>query len=150
MNRSRLSLALSCALLLFALPSATAQETADPFAALASLRGTPVLVPPRALAVIPERHTGRPLRVVDTLARVEPQFPEYARAAGLTPQRAIQLRTREANLSFFVQKTESTVSTVLQLELGASIEARGVLVERGGNYLFLASEVRSVAARRAP
>lgn len=146
MNRTR---TLALALVLVAIPTA-AQEPADPFAALSTLRGTPALVPARALAVIPERHTNRPVRVVDTLERIDPQFPEFAREAGLTPQRAIQLHTRETNVPMFVAKTEATVSTVLQLELGSSIEARGVLVERGGHYLFLASEVRSAAPRRAP
>ena len=124
-----------------------AQQPEDPFAALRNPSGAPVLVPPRALAVIPERHTGRSIRVVDVLTGIDPQFDEAARSAGLTPQRAIQLRTREANVPIFVAKTETTISTVLQLELGSPIEVRGVLVERNGRYLLLASEVRTSARR---
>lgn len=123
-------------------PAARAQS-ADPFEAVRAATGTPVPVPARALAVIPERHTGRPIRVVDDLVRVEPQFDDLARGAGLTSLVAIQLRTREANVPIFVAKNDATISTVLQLRLGAPVEVTGLLVERGNRYLLLASEVRS-------
>lgn len=110
--------------------------------------GTDVLVPPRALAVIPERNTGRRLRMVDTLDRIDPQFDDLARGAGLNSQTAIQLITREANVPIFVAKSDSTVSTMLQLEIGQPVEVVGVLFERGGRYLFVASEVRQSSAQR--
>ncbi len=139
--------ACSAALALALAAGAAAQAPApgDPFAAVASATGSEVQVPPRALAVIPERHTGRRLRMIDELARIEPQLDDLARGAGLTSARAIQLRTREANLPIFVAKTEATISAVLQLELGAPIEVRGVLLDRGGRYLFIASSVRPTA-----
>ncbi|MGE3635702.1 MAG: hypothetical protein AB7P00_37705 [Sandaracinaceae bacterium] len=127
-------------------PGARAQHDPDPFADARALQGSEALVPPRALAVIPERHTGRRLRVIDELSRIEPQFDDLARGAGMSPARAIQLRTREANIPIFVEKTDATVSTVLQLELGARIEVRGVLLERGGRYLLVASSVRPAPA----
>lgn len=127
--------------------SAEAQTASDPFEALAQAGANAVLVPPRALAVIPERHVGRGLRMVDVLLRIEPQFDDLARGAGLNPERAIQLRTREANIPIFVLKNDATVSTVLRLELGAPVEVRGMLIERGGRYLFLASEVRPSPSR---
>lgn len=120
----------------------------DLFAAARRLRGAEVLVPPRALAVIPERNTGRRLRVIDTLDRIVPQFDDVARSAGLNPQTAIQIITREANLPIFIAKSDSTVSTMLQLEIGQPIEIVGVLFERAGRYLFVASEVRESPARR--
>lgn len=126
----------------------TSAQPADPFERLRGLTGTPTLVPARALAVIPERNTERPLRIVDTLAGIDPQFDEVARGAGLSPQRAIQIRTREANIPIFVAKNEATISTVLQIELGARIEVLGVLVERGDRYLFLASAVRPARQER--
>lgn len=135
------------AALLFCAPAA-AQEPSDPFEAVRSSGGGGVLVPPRALAVIPERHTGRPLRMIDQLSRIDPQFDALAREAGLTPRRAIQLRTREANIPIFVRKTDASVSTVLQLDLGARIEVRGVLIERDGRYMLLASSVRPAPSRR--
>lgn len=118
-------------------------QASDPFEILRAASGSAVTVPPRALAVIPERHTGRLIRVVDELQRVEPQFDDLARGAGLTSLIAIQLRTREANIPIFVAKSDATISTVLQLRLGAPIEVTGLLVERGNRYLLLASEVRS-------
>jgi hypothetical protein len=124
-------------------PSAT-----DLFAAARQLRGAEVLVPPRALAVIPERNTGRRLRLIDTLSRIDPQFDDIARGAGLTPRTAIQLVTREANVPIFVAKSDSTVSTMLQLRIGQPVEVVGVLFERGGRYLFVASEVRESSAQR--
>lgn len=131
----------------FGAASSARAQPSDPFATLRALRGRPVTVPPRALAVIPERHTGRRVRLTDVLERVVPQFDDFARGAGLTPREAIQLRTREANIPIFVAKNETNVSTVLQLAIGARIEVRGVLIERGGRYLFLASDVRPVPAR---
>ncbi len=107
-------------------------------------------MPPRALAVIPERHTNRLLRLADHLERIEPQFDDLARGAGLNSRTSIQLITREAHLPIFVHKTDSTVSTVLQLQIGARIEVRGVLFERGSRYLFVASDVRTFAPRRRP
>lgn len=137
-----------CALALLVSGVATAQQPDNPFDAVSNARGSEVLVPPRALAVIPERHTGRRLRMIDQLSRIEPQFDDLARGAGLTATRAIQLRTREANIPIFVRKTDATVSTVLQLDLGAQIEVRGVLIERGGRYMFVASSVRPTNGRR--
>lgn len=121
-------------------------QTADPFELLRTQGGAPVTVPPRALAVIPERHTGRLLRVTDELDRIVPQFDDLARGAGLSSLVAIQLRTREANIPIFVAKTDAAISTVLAIRLGAPIEFTGLLVERGNRYLFLASEVRPAAA----
>ena len=120
----------------------------DLFAAALQQQGAQVLVPPRALAVIPERNTGRRLRVIDTLDRIDPQFDDIARGAGLNPRTAIQFITREANLPIFVAKSDSTVSTMLQLEIGQTIEVVGVLFERGGRYLFVASEVRESSTQR--
>jgi hypothetical protein len=114
----------------------------DPFAVLRNVGGTAVATPPRALAVIPERHTGRLLKLTDVLAAVDPQFGDVARGAGLDGRRAIQLRTRDANMPVYVAKSESTIATVLQLEIGARIEIEGVLIERGGYYLLLARSVR--------
>jgi len=122
----------------------------DLFAAARRLRGTAVSVPPRALAVIPERHTNRLIRLADHLERIEPQFDDLARGAGLNSRTSIQLITRAAHLPIFVRKTDSSVSTVLQLEIGARIEVRGVLFERGSRYLFVASDVRPFAPRRRP
>ncbi|HJL18452.1 MAG TPA: hypothetical protein RMH99_22500 [Sandaracinaceae bacterium LLY-WYZ-13_1] len=147
-QRTTVALALAAVAALVLATRSSAQTTGDPFAPLTSTRGTPVMVPPRALAVIPERHTDRRLRMVDVLERIDPQFDDLARGAGLRPERAIQLRTREANLPIFVEKSEASVSTVLQLDLGARIEVRGVLIERGGRYLFLASDVRPSSSRR--
>lgn len=120
-------------------------QTSDPFGILRTASGTAVTVPPRALAVIPERHTSRLIRVVDELVRIEPQFDDLARGVGLTSLIAIQLRTRETNIPIFVAKSDATISTVLQLRLGAPVEVTGLLVERGNRYLMLASEVRSAA-----
>lgn len=119
----------------------------DPFEPLRSVTGSAVSAPPRALAVIPERHTGRLIRVVDELAAVEPQFDDLAIGAGLNSRVAIQLRTREANIPIFVAKNDATISTVLALRLGAPVEVVGLLVERGGRYLMLASDVRMASAR---
>lgn len=120
-------------------------QASDPFEILRTTSGTAVTVPPRALAVIPERHTSRLIRVVDELVRIEPQFDDLARGVGLTSLIAIQLRTRETNIPIFVAKSDATISTVLQLRLGTPIEVTGLLVERGNRYLMLASEVRSAA-----
>lgn len=139
---------LTLCLAALALPPTSGAQAPDPFERLGQLSGTPTQVPARALAVIPERHVDRPLRIVDTLDGVEPQFDDLARGAGLSPQRAIQLRTREANIPIFVAKNEATISTVLQIEIGARVEVQGVLVERGGRYLFLASTVRPAPVRR--
>lgn len=122
----------------------------DPFAALRNTTGQAALTPPRALAVIPERHVGRLLRVQDVLLTIDPQFDDLSRGAGLDGRRAIQLRTREANIPIFVAKTQTSIATVLQLEVGSRIEVEGVLVERGSRYLFLASVVRSASAARPP
>jgi len=140
--------ALIAALALAVSAPAAAQRQPDPFEVVRSAGGTAQRVPPRALAVIPERHTGRRLQMVDQLSRIEPQFDDLARGAGLNAQRAIQLRTREANIPIFVAKTDATVSTVLQLRLGAEIEVQGVLIERGGRYMFIASSVRPSGRRR--
>jgi hypothetical protein len=126
-----------------------AQTSADPFEILRTAGGSPVTVPPRALAVIPERHTGRLIRVVDDLQRIEPQFDDLARGVGLTSLIAIQMRTREANIPIFVAKSDSTISTVLQLRLGTPVQVTGLLVERGNRYLMLASEVRSAGGAGA-
>ncbi len=155
MPRRSLVLSLAAVALLVIAALAEAQPSpptgpVDLFEAAGRLRGTAVSVPPRALAVIPERHVDRLIRVTDDLARIEPQFDDLARGAGLTSRTSIQLVTREANLPIFVQKTDATVSTVLQLELGQRIEVRGVLFERGSRYLFVASDVRTFAPRRRP
>jgi hypothetical protein len=136
--------------LLLSIP-ATAQDAAaaDPFALLASHQGTAGPVPPRALAVIPERHVGRLIRVVDALSAIDPQFDDLATGAGLDGRRAIQIRTREARVPIFVRKDEATVATMLQLPIGAEIQVTGILISRGGRYLFLASEVRAAPPRRA-
>ena len=123
--------------------SGAAQASSDPFEVLRGATGSALMVPPRALAVIPERHTGRLIRVVDQLVRIEPQFDDLARGLGLSSLVAIQLRTREANIPIFVAKTDATISTVLQLRLGSPVEASGLLIERGGRFLMLASDVRA-------
>ncbi|UJR80343.1 hypothetical protein [Sandaracinus amylolyticus] len=124
-------------------------QSVDPFGILRETSGAPVPVPPRALAVIPERHTGRAIRLVDELERIEPQFDDLAVGAGLSSRIAIQLRTREANVPIFVAKSDASIATVLALRLGAPIEVTGVVVERGGRYLMLASDVRSAATGSA-
>lgn len=129
---------------------ATAQEAeADPFAVLAAQGGSAGLVPPRALAVIPERHVGRLIRMVDVLAAIDPQFDDLATGAGLDGRHAIQIRTREARVPIFVRKDEASVATLLQLPMGAEVQVTGVLIARGGRYLFLASEVRPAPSRRS-
>lgn len=153
MSRRTIPWVLAAVALLAAAALAEAQQqppTSDLFEAAGRFRGAAVSVPPRALAVIPERHVDRLIRVTDDLARIEPQFDDLARGAGLSSRTAIQLVTREANLPIFVRKTDATVSTVLQLEIGQRIEVRGVLFERGGRYLFVASDVRTFAPRRRP
>lgn len=154
MPRRTLPWVLAAVAMLVAAALAEAQPppagTNDLFEAAGRFRGAAVSVPPRALAVIPERHVDRLIRVTDDLARIEPQFDDLARGAGLTSQTSIQLVTREANLPIFVRKTDATVSTVLQLEIGQRIEVRGVLFERGSRYLFVASDVRTFAPRRRP
>jgi len=121
---------------------ATAPET-DPFAILEGRsEGQPVRVPPRALAVIPERHTARLIRVVDVLVAIDPQFDDLATGAGLDGRRAIQLRTREARVPIFVEKNDGTISTLLSMPIGTPVEVEGVLVARGSRYLFLAARVR--------
>jgi hypothetical protein len=128
-----------------------AQDTAeslDPFAVLAAHRGqSPAQVPPRALAVIPERHTGRVIRIRDVLDRIEPQLDDLAAGAGLSGARAIQIMPREARVPVFVEKTGANISTLLQIPLGTEIEITGVLVARGSRYLFFASEVRPAPQR---
>ena len=126
--------------------------TPDPFVSLVAgvdSAGAPAVVPPRAFAVIPERNTGRRVRVTDVLTAIDPQFDDIARGMGLTGQRAIQLRTREANMPIFVAKTQSTIATLLQVPMGATIEVQGVVVERGGHYVLLASSVRQTTTRPA-
>lgn len=122
----------------------------DPFAALRASTGDAALTPARALAVIPERHVGRRLRVQDVLLAIDPQFDDLSRGAGLDGRRAIQLRTREANLPIFVAKNQTSIATVLQLEIGGRIEVEGMLVERGSRYLFLASVVRPADVPHPP
>jgi hypothetical protein len=124
--------------------AAAAQD--DPFAVVRSHTGAPVSVPPRALALIPERHVGRVVRVVDELERVDPQIDELARALGLTSANAIQLRTREAGMPVFVVKTDATITTVLSLRLGAPIELTGMLLERDRRYCLLATDVRPASS----
>lgn len=119
----------------------------DPFEPLRRATGSPVSVPPRALAVIPERHTNGLVRLVDELTSIEPQFDDLAIGAGLNNRIAIQLRTRDANIPIFVAKTDATISTVLALRLAAPVEIIGLLVERGGRYLMLASDVRMASSR---
>jgi hypothetical protein len=129
--------------------AAAAQESAgvDPFTVLAAHRGAASPVPPRALAVIPERHTDRLIRFVDVLVAIDPQFDDLATGAGLDGRRAVQLRTQEARVPIFVRKDEPTVATLLQVPIGARIQLTGVLVPRGSRYLFLAAEVRPAVAR---
>lgn len=115
----------------------------DPFLPMRQARGEIALVPPRALAVIPERHVGRRIRMTDVLTAIEPQFDDFSRNAGLSTRISIQIRTREAKIPIFVSKNEATIATVLQLSAGATVELVGILIERGGRYLFLASDIRS-------
>ena len=145
----RLAPVFACALIgLCVGPNARGQDRADPFALLRSHRpADAVPVPPRALAVIPERHVGRMIRVQDELLSIDPQFDEVATGAGLDGRRAIQLRTREARVPVYVAKNDSTISTLLEIRLGTPVEFEGILVERAGRYLFLAASVR---ARSAP
>lgn len=127
-------------------------SSADPFAALlvgVGVADPAAMVPPRALAVIPERNTGRRVRITDVLTAIDPQFDDIARGMGLTGQRAIQLRTREASLPIFVAKTQSTIATLLQVPLGATIEVQGVVIERSGHFVLLASSVRQASTRPA-
>jgi len=115
----------------------------DPFEVVRRLQGTDAMrIPPRALAVIPERHTDRRIQMVDVLVAIDPQFDDLATGFGLDVRRAIQLRTREARVPIFVAKTESAVSTLLQLAMGSRVEVEGVLIARGSRYLLLASSVR--------
>jgi len=128
-----------------------AQDASDPFAVLSARQNAnaaPVPVPPRALAVIPERHTGRLIKMVDVLVAIDPQLDDVATGAGLDGGRAIQLRTREARVPIFVQKNDASIATLLQLPIGSRVEVRGVLISRGSRYLFLASEVRPAPQRR--
>lgn len=129
------------------------QISADPFVSLLAGVDTSepaAMVPPRALAVIPERNTGRRVRVTDVLTAIDPQFDDIARGMGLTGQRAIQLRTREANLPIFVAKNQSTIATLLQMPMGATIEVQGAVIERSGYFVLLASSVRQASAARPP
>lgn len=147
----RVPLVLAAALLgLASANGLSAQDAAPgPFALVAQRRGQEaVRVPPRALAVIPERHTGRLIRFIDELDAIEPQFDDFARGMGLGGDSAIQLRTVEARIPVFVPKTEATISTLLQVPLGARMEIEGVLVERASRYLLLASDVRPTSRRR--
>jgi hypothetical protein len=121
----------------------------DPFGVLGAHRGSASPVPPRALAVIPERHTDRLLRFVDVLVAIDPQFDDLATGAGLDGRRAIQIRTQEARVPIFVRKDEPSVATLLQVPIGARVQVTGVLVPRGSRYLFLASEVRPAPTRSA-
>ncbi len=129
----------------------TETSGSDPFAPLSAMRGEAAPVPPRALAVIPERHTGRLVRVVDALVAIDPQFGDIARGAGLSGRVAIQFRTREAHVPMFVPKTDTMISTMLQIPIGATIEVEGLLIDRDGSFFFLASQVRASArGRTAP
>lgn len=140
--------ALLVAALVFGAAAAPAgAQGGDPFEALRRATGSPVSVPPRALAVIPERHTNGLVRLVDELSSIEPRFDDLAIGAGLNNRIAIQLRTREANIPIFVSKTDATISTVLALRLSSPIEVVGLVVERGGHYLMLASDVRVASVR---
>ncbi len=126
----------------------TAQQPApDPFAPLRALRGEPTLAPARALAVIPERHTGRLLRFADVLTEITPEFEPLAHRAGFDARNCIQIRTRDSGLTVFVMKSQTNVNTLLQLALGSRIEVDGVLVEYDGAFVFVANAVRSSAAR---
>jgi len=130
--------------------AAGAQGLDDPFDTLRRFRSQqPVRVPPRALAVIPERHTGRLLVVVDELDAFEPQFDDLARGLGLTGESAIQLRTAEARIPVFVPKTEGNISTLLQVPIGTSLAMTGLLIPRAGRYILLASDVRPISRRRS-
>ena len=147
---------LLAAAMAIAAASVTAQEVPspdvgmiDPFLVLRQRHGeTSAPTPPRALAVIPERHLGRMIRMQDVLVAIDPQFDELATGVGLDARGAIQVRTREARVPIFVPKTEGNISTLLQVPIGARIEVQGLLVRRGSKYLFLAEQVRPVAARR--
>lgn len=115
----------------------------DPFAVLERARGAAVAVPPRAVAVIPERHAGRLIRFVDVLASIDPQFDADAVAAGLSSTNSIQFRAREAGVPIFVRKTDGNISTALQLRLGDQIEVTGILVQRNGRVMLIAADVRA-------
>ncbi|MCS6799195.1 MAG: hypothetical protein NZ898_11830 [Myxococcota bacterium] len=129
------------------MPRSEAQDRGDPFAPLRAVRpGDVVRVPPRALALIPERHVGRMVRFVDELVAIEPVFDEVATAAGLDVRRAVQLRTREARIPIFVAKTEAVIATLLDARMGASLEIEGLLVERTGRFHLLAATVRTRAS----
>lgn len=146
-------LAAACGLVALLLPGGTplaAQSGEDgPFALLAARQGQEaVRLPPRALAVIPERHTGRLIRFVDELAAIDPQFDDFARGMGLGGESAIQLRTVEARIPVFLPKTETTIATMLQVRLGSRLAVEGLLVERGSRYLILATDVRPTARGR--
>ncbi|MEM9194921.1 MAG: hypothetical protein AAGF12_37425 [Myxococcota bacterium] len=141
---------LATGFLLLALSTPAAGQSADPFAVLQSHgNASGALVPPRAIAVLPERHTGRLLRMVDVLVAIDPQFDDFAANAGLTGTAAIQLRTREARVPIFVAKNDATIATLLQVPIGSRVEIRGVLVPRGNRYLFIAASVRPATERRA-
>jgi hypothetical protein len=140
-----IAIAIAIAIATSAAAIATAQAV-DPFEVVRAHRGGAVPVPPRALAVIPERHTGRLIRVIDHLERIDPQLDDIAQRAGLSNASAIQLWTREANVPIYVAKTDATVTTLLGVRLGASLEITGVLLEREGQYVMLASDVRPSGA----
>jgi hypothetical protein len=142
---------LLCALAAPALPGAAAQDAGDPFGVLRRhTSSTAAAVPPRAIAVIPERHTGRLLRIVDVLVAIDPQFDAAASEAGFAIANAIQLRTREARVPIYVPKTDATIATLLQLPIGSRVEVRGVLVSRGTSFLFVASEIRPAPRASEP
>jgi hypothetical protein len=130
-------------LVLIAVAPALAQDATDPFGVLRRhAASSAASVPPRAIAVIPERHTGRLLRVVDVLVAIDPQFDAAATEAGFAVANAIQVRTREARVPIYVPKSDATIATLLQLPIGSRVEVRGVLVPRGASFLFVASEIR--------
>jgi hypothetical protein len=128
-----------------------AQDASDPFGVLRRhASSSAAAVPPRAIAVIPERHTGRLLRVVDVLVAIDPQFDAAATEAGFSISNAIQVRTREARVPIYVPKTDATIATLLQLPIGSRVEVRGVLVSRGTSFLFVASEIRPAPRASEP
>ncbi len=118
-----------------------------PWSRLAATAGeAPLVIPPRALSVIPERHLGRRLRIRDQLDRVEPVFPDHT-PSEITGDEAILVFLRRSRVPVFVRKTESSIATLLQVPTGASVIVEGLLVREGPRYLILSDHLQLAGVR---